>query len=1472
MFLPAYSFRKLRRRTRLILVRQALGRVLLTIVLFCSIVLPAALPATIHATPLQISSTHGSSTQTALDQTPGQRLVTHVLSQNGEPFTVREALSTTETLDDLDAALDAALDAVLDTASDAAQQGNGSAVAEAAPSAADEQVERLLAAMSPADRVGQLFVITFKGDEVGLQSDIADLIVRLRVGGVVLDPRHENFSNDLAVQTSAQVAALTNQLQALAYDRLLSPEQALAPPLPDAAEPDAAQPDAAQPDAAQPDAAQPDAAQPNIAADEPMDESSFFATLPPIVVTTRTITATRVITAEATPASTSEPPISEPTTEVITEPTTGVITGVITSEAQPASPLPSPSPTLVITSTETFTEIVPVLITASEPVSPPLGIPLLIGIRQAGDDWPDTALRSGPGVGPEDAFVPLPSQMAIGATWNPNYATQVGAITGEQLRAVGVNLLLGPNLDMIEQPVANANGIGVQSFGGNPYWVSQMSRAYIAGVHGGSNGRVATIARSFPGQGGSDRPPGQEVATIQKSLEALRATSLQPFFAVTQLPESSVAPNPTANSLLAASSVTDGVMTANSRYVGVQNTAASREPFSVSPGLSTLLQSSEIAPWREQGIVMSDALGLPAIRRFYDPTLETFPQRQVAAAAFTAGHDLLYLAQFSADGEWASQRDNVEDVINLFRARYADPNTNFSAQVDERVRRILRLKLELYGLLTDDEPPVELAPADEPITGTSLFSEPIADASSFSTADSLTLTQIITPPTAGAELDVDGSSSMLGNRTSNEVIGVPLDTVLTPASARETLLANAGTHLTIVNEVANQSITALRSLPPRPDGEPVGGESVGLDAPKAEDTVLVIGDARHYMERLDGEKSFSSSGGGASAAVDEFVEATGLVETGSGSLFALGPNGIVRIAERLFGQPDSQGDETATGQVNINNFSDWTFLELADVLNQYTAGTIELGALGANAPAAAPAENAADQNAADGETTAAEAGATSGTGLSETTADQSVVDESAETTAEAVDESVDGAQASTASAVDMLSEPAVNNLAAPASESSGEPKTRSEELAEQLQTADWIIFAMLDVDTVQHPSSNVVKRFLNDLGDEYQDKTIVVLALNAPYFLDATEVGLTDAYYGVYSKTEPFLENAIQTLFNSSASPTGAPPVSVPGTPFADLAERLSVAPEQALPLGVTLRNEPIALTEVGGVDSPVDNAQANPFEAGEVLSLIVGPIQDLNGHPVPDLTPVDFQLRYESEGAPLASELVGTVGGYATRNVVLERGGALRIQAQSGGATSAQYLLNLQNASAPASVAQGVGDTDNPSTTVTGEPSSTAGLAVTQPLSTVTGSGENAVSPELTGADAISNVAGEGLTGTETPAASEDVSGAGDNASGGAPDEPNSAIARRTTPASFAIALLTIMVTVFVVLILQVRIVTRPMLVHQVLWAIVAGLVAYIIYSIGFLPGATWMQQNLQPVAVAPIVFVAMLLPLLWLQLRGEH
>src|SRR5690606_21104224 len=86
----------------------------------------------------------------------------------------------------------------------------------------------------------------------------------------------------------------------------------------------------------------------------------------------------------------------------------------------------------------------------------------------------------------------LPSTMAIGATWDPQQAQVVGQILGQELTAVGVNMLLGPHLDVLEDPsLALSNQVGTDIFGGHPYWVGQMGQSYISGVHAGSRGRLA---------------------------------------------------------------------------------------------------------------------------------------------------------------------------------------------------------------------------------------------------------------------------------------------------------------------------------------------------------------------------------------------------------------------------------------------------------------------------------------------------------------------------------------------------------------------------------------------------------------------------------------------------------------------------------------------------------------------------------------------------------------------------------------------------------------------------------------------------------------------------------------------------------------------------------------------------------------------------------------------------------------------
>jgi beta-N-acetylhexosaminidase len=652
------------------------------------------------------------------------------------------------------------------------------------------------------------------------------------------------------------------------------------------------------------------------------------------------------------------------------------------------------------------------------------GIPLFVAIDHEGDGYPFTRITRG--------VTPIPSQMAIGATWDTANAEAIGQIVGEELSAMGINLLLGPGLDVLNDPRPTGRGdIGTRVFGGDPYWVSQMGRAYIRGIHAGSNGQMATVAKHFPGHGGSDRLPDNEVATVDKSLQELQRIELPPFFYVTTgQPDDSLG-------------VTDALMSSHIRYRGFQGDIRQfTAPISFDPdGMNILLNLPEIAAWRDQGgVIVSDALGVPAVRKHFDPNLETFPHRRIAKEAFLAGNDVLSLVQFDLKSIWSDQFANIKDTIFFFRTEYIN-NPTFAAQVDEAVARILRLKLKLYP-------------------------NPNLDA-----------------------LNVDTNRALEVASQARPVVG----------------------------DIARQSLTLLYPSP--------GELRLRLpQAPRSDETILVVTDTRLARE------CFTEN----CEPKELFLPRTAVEET----------------ILRLYGPG-------ATGQIQPERISSITFSELKMALG---------GAF------------------------------------------------------------------------------------TPSIESPEEPQTRpeiqlsTEEVRQKIQEANWLIFATLDLNTSRFSDSDALKLFLTQESGALLNKKTVVLAFNAPYYLDTTEVTKLTAYFGLYSKTTPHLEAAVRALFGEADFP-GASPVSVDGIGY-ELADVLSPAPDQDLP---------IELLEV----SPDSGL------APVTVKVKSGPILDRNGHPVPDGTPLEFRAVLGEQ--QIASKIVDTQAGQAESTLTLAEPGEIQILAVAG-------------------------------------------------------------------------------------------------------------------------------------------------------------------------------------------------------------
>ncbi len=308
-------------------------------------------------------------------------------------------------------------------------------------------------------------------------------------------------------------------------------------------------------------------------------------------------------------------------------------------------------------------------------------VPLFIGISQEGDGAPHDQILSG--------LTPLPNLMAIGATWRTDLARQVGEVMGSELSALGFNLYLGPSLDVVEEPNPSAQiDLGPRVFGGDPFWVGEMGKAYIDGLHSGSDNRMLVVAKHFPGRGASDRSPEEEVATVRKPLEQLQQVELIPFVAVT-------------NSTQPAELV-DGLLVSHIRYQGFQgNIRATTRPVSLDvAALTAILDLQEFTAWRRNGgLVVSDALGSQAVRDFYSQSGENFLPRSVARDAFQAGNDLLYLGNITSDEPESDTYTSTLEILDFFAQQYEE-DRSFAQLVDSAVLRILTQKFRMYGDFT----------------------------------------------------------------------------------------------------------------------------------------------------------------------------------------------------------------------------------------------------------------------------------------------------------------------------------------------------------------------------------------------------------------------------------------------------------------------------------------------------------------------------------------------------------------------------------------------------------------------------------------------------------------------------------------------------------------------------------------------------------------------------------------------------
>ncbi|HLL72861.1 MAG TPA: glycoside hydrolase family 3 N-terminal domain-containing protein [Pyrinomonadaceae bacterium] len=290
-------------------------------------------------------------------------------------------------------------------------------------------------------------------------------------------------------------------------------------------------------------------------------------------------------------------------------------------------------------------------------------------------------LEAGSGMRFDDT-INFPWNMAVGATGNPEYARRQGEVTAREARAMGVQQLFAPVVDVnnnAQNPVIN-----VRSYGEDPAQVARMAAAFTEGAQ--SAGVIAT-AKHFPGHGDTAIDSHRGLPVIDVGRARLDALELVPFRAaiaagvgsvmiahigLPQLDPTTVSPLPRAEAR--SSGYADS-------EVLVEN---ARLPATLSPAVVGGLLRRDLG---FDGIIVTDALDMSGLTIYFTPG-------EAAVRAVLAGADVL-LKPADTDAVVAGLREAVK-AGRLTEKR-----------IEESARRLLAAKYDL-GLVRQ-----RIAPLDE---------------------------------------------------------------------------------------------------------------------------------------------------------------------------------------------------------------------------------------------------------------------------------------------------------------------------------------------------------------------------------------------------------------------------------------------------------------------------------------------------------------------------------------------------------------------------------------------------------------------------------------------------------------------------------------------------------------------------------------------------------------------------------------
>lgn len=282
-------------------------------------------------------------------------------------------------------------------------------------------------------------------------------------------------------------------------------------------------------------------------------------------------------------------------------------------------------------------------------------------------------LEMGPGMRLDDTPWWAPN-MAVAATGDPNWARLQGEATALQARAVGVNWLFAPVVDVNNNP--DNPVINTRSYGEDPETVAEFAKAFIEGAQ--AAGAMA-CAKHFPGHGDTATDSHIGLPIVDVNRGRLDKLELVPFRAaiaagVGSIMSAHIALPQIETELAAPVRTLSEREAAAAEFLSQTEVRAARVtlPSTLSPKIMTGLLREEL---KFNGLITTDALSMAGVAARYTPA-------QAAVRSVKAGADVL------------TKSPDIDAAIAGIKAAVARGEIT-EARINASVERVLRAKAAL---------------------------------------------------------------------------------------------------------------------------------------------------------------------------------------------------------------------------------------------------------------------------------------------------------------------------------------------------------------------------------------------------------------------------------------------------------------------------------------------------------------------------------------------------------------------------------------------------------------------------------------------------------------------------------------------------------------------------------------------------------------------------------------------------------